>query len=56
MIDRPLSSFTLKFLGMVHEHACYFCILGIFGFGCAEKGLKGEKGGFDGQNGGPGGA
>ena len=50
MIDRPFSCLALELLRIVHEHTCYFCILRIFGFRCAEEGLEGEKGGFDCEN------
>lgn len=50
MFDGPFSSYAFEFLRIVHEHASYFCVLRVFGFGRAEERLERKEGGSDGQN------
>jgi hypothetical protein len=50
MHDRPISRLLLKFLGIVHEHTCYFRVLRVLRFGCSEEGLEREERGFDREN------
>lgn len=56
MSDSPVSCNSLELIGILHEHARHFGVLGIFGFGCAEKRLKGEESGSDSEDWRPSGA